>query len=263
MRKLYLLISLFVFVSLFANVQPVKANVNYILMPFELQTPSHYDPDWEVPCFRVLSIDNPMPTLDRLNFYVQPIGLFPDHSIFSDPSQQVAMWFNFGYEDVQYGELSAIFFMPGGRFVTLDRIYQGQTPQGIGILQDGMLDQHNQPIDFSTVDSFAVMMHICYVPFSDWENIELTIETAVSKTGWLNWLNNEGHFEDFAPPIQVIEGTPLAVQDMDTTWLIAFFSMFSAIFGIELLPNLRVGFIIAIPIIFAMFMWFLKIVRGQ
>lgn len=50
--------------------------------------------------------------------------------------------------------------------------------------------------------------------------------------------------------------------DYGMGWIIAFFGLFQMIFGIQLLPGLTIGILVGIPVVFGVFFFFLKIVRG-
>ena len=63
----------------------------------------------------------------------------------------------------------------------------------------------------------------------------------------------------------VSDGYGQGLIDADFTgldWIMTFFGLFSMIFSIELLPNITIGLIIGVPIMFKLFFAVLRIIRG-
>lgn len=50
--------------------------------------------------------------------------------------------------------------------------------------------------------------------------------------------------------------------DFGFGWIVSFLGLFGSIFAIELLPNLYIGTIVAIPVVFGVFFFVLKLIRG-
>ena len=61
--------------------------------------------------------------------------------------------------------------------------------------------------------------------------------------------------EAYAAYLETLDG-------LSWSWLVGFFNLFGVIFNLELIPGIRIGYIIGIPIAFGLLAWFFKMVRG-